>query len=616
LTDSSKRIGLSDGRTRTLMSRLLRRHVRPQSWRILLALACMAAAAAATAALAYQMEPVIDRVFAEGNRDALLTVAVTVLAIFVVKGIATYGEAAIMTYVGQRIVADLQAAMFAHLMRADLGFFHDHAPGQLISRFTHDTNLLRGVVSTTLTGIGKDSLTLVFLVGLMFYQDWLLAGIAFFAFPTAVLPIARIGRRMRKVSASSQTRTGELSGLLDEVFQGARQVKAYGMEAYETRRAAAAIERLFGLLTKAGRIRAIAHPVMETLGGVAIVAVILYGGHQVIGGAKTPGAFFSFITALLLAYEPMKRLANLNAHLQEGLAAADRVFALLDTQPQITDRPNAKPLRVGGGAITFEGVSFGYGDRRSEGEGNDGLALSDLDLDIPAGWTVALVGPSGAGKSTVLNLIPRFFDVDTGRVLIDGQDVRDVTLASLRAAVALVSQESLLFDDTVRANILYGRPDASEEEMIAAAKAADAHGFISELPEGYDTPVGPRGVRLSGGQRQRVAIARAMLRDAPILLLDEATSALDTESERQVQLALGRLKRGRTTVVIAHRLSTVVSADRIYVMDRGTVVEWGTHAELIARDGAYARLYSLQFAPEASEAAEPEASEATRRAQA
>ena len=595
MTDSSNRIGLVDSRTRPLMGRLLRRNVRPQAGRIVLALVCMAVAAAATAALAYQMEPVIDRVFTEADRGALLGIALTVLAIFVVKGAASYGQAVIMTYVGQRIVADLQTAMFRHLMNADLGFFHNHAPGQLISRFTHDTNLLRAAVSTTLTSLGKDSLTLVFLVGLMFYQDWLLAAVAFFVFPTAVLPIARIGRRMRKVSKSSQTQAGELSGLLDETFQGARQVKAYGMEAYETGRAAAAIERLFHLLTKAGRIRAIAHPVMETLGGVAIVAVILYGGHQVIEGTKTPGAFFSFITALLLAYEPMKRLASLNAQMQEGLAAADRVFALLDMHPRITDRPGAKPLQVNGGAIALQQVGFSYD---SEGDGSP--ALHDLSLDIPAGWTVALVGPSGAGKSTVLNLIPRLFDVDSGHVRIDGQDVRDITLDSLRAAIALVSQESILFDDTVRANILYGRPEASEAEMIAAAKAADAHHFISALPDGYDTPVGPRGVRLSGGQRQRIVIARAMLRDAPILLLDEATSALDTESERQVQLALGRLKRGRTTVVIAHRLSTVVSADRIYVMDRGAIVESGSHAELIARDGAYARLYSLQFAPDAA----------------
>jgi subfamily B ATP-binding cassette protein MsbA len=396
---------------------------------------------------------------------------------------------------------------------------------------------------------------------------------------------------MRKVSTSSQVQTGELTGLLDEAFQGARQVKAYGMEAYEGARAGAAIERLFGLLTKAARVRAATHPIFETLGGVAIVGVMLYGGHQVMEGGKTPGAFFSFITALLLAYEPLKRIANLNAQLQEGLAAADRLFALLDTAPGIVDRPGATPLAIAGGAVALRDVSFSYGSD------TDAVpALDRLDLTVPAGATVALVGASGAGKSTVLNLIPRFFDATSGHVTIDGQDVRDVTLASLRAALALVSQESMLFDDTVRANILYGRPGASEAEMIEAAQAADADGFIRALPQGYDTAVGPRGEKLSGGQRQRVAIARAMLRDAPILLLDEATSSLDSESEHQVQAAIQRLTEGRTTLVIAHRLSTVVGADRIYVLDRGRAVESGTHAELIARGGAYARLYALQFA--------------------
>ena len=582
---------LADTRTRVLAGRLMREHVRPQAGRIAFALGCMAVVAATTAALAKQMEPILDQVFAQGSMDTLVTISATVLVIFVIKGIAGYGQAVAMNHVGQRIVADLQRRLFGHLMASDLAFFHDNSPGQLISRFTNDTTLLRNAVSSTLTSLGKDLLTLVFLVGLMAYQDWKLACVSFIVGPPAAIAIARLGKRMRKVSKSSQVQTGELTGLLDEAFQGARQVKAYGMEAYESARAGAAVERLFGLLTKAARVRAATHPIFETLGGVAIVAVMLYGGHQVMQGGKTPGAFFSFITALLLAYEPLKRIANLNAQLQEGLAAADRLFALLDTAPAIVDRPGAKALAISGGAIALRDVSFSYGTG-----GNAVPALDRLDLTVPAGATVALVGASGAGKSTVLNLIPRFFDATTGHVTIDGQDVRDVTLASLRAALALVSQESMLFDDTVRANILYGRPGAGEAEMIAAAQAADADGFIRALPQGYDTEVGPRGVKLSGGQRQRVAIARAMLRDAPILLLDEATSSLDSESERQVQAAIQRLTEGRTTLVIAHRLSTVVRADRIYVLDRGRAVESGTHAELIARGGAYARLYALQFA--------------------
>ncbi len=374
------------------------------------------------------------------------------------------------------------------------------------------------------------------------------------------------------------------------------------MEAQETARADAAIERIRHLIMKSTRVRNALHPIMEVLGGLAVVAVITYGGSQVIGGHKDAGAFFAFITALLLAYEPLKRLARLNTNLQEGVAAARRVFALLDRQPRLTEHPDARPLRLTHGEVRLDGVRFAYpGDDADRAESDAtgasaGAALHDVTLRAPGGATCALVGPSGAGKSTVLSLIPRFFDVDAGSVTVDGQDVRDVTVASLRDSLALVSQEAVLFDDTVRGNIAYGSPDADEAAIVRAAQAACADGFIRELPQGYATPVGPRGTRLSGGQRQRIAIARAMLKDAPILLLDEATSALDTESERRVQDALATLMRGRTALVIAHRLSTVMNADVIYVLDGGRVVESGTHAELLARGGAYARLYRLQVA--------------------
>jgi subfamily B ATP-binding cassette protein MsbA len=409
-------------------------------------------------------------------------------------------------------------------------------------------------------------------------------------FPLAIHPIIGIGRRIRRVSANTQAEIGQLTTLLNQTFQGARHVKAYGMEGYEERRASGLFERLFALVDRAGRTRSRASPMMETLGGAAIAVVILYGGHQVISGARTPGALFSFITALLLAYQPLKSLANLNASLQEGLAAAERVFEVLDVEPTIRDMPGARPLHVSGGEIRFEEVCFGYTP--------GAMALDSVSLTVPAGRTVALVGPSGAGKSTILNLIPRFFDVDEGSIRIDGQDVRSVTLASLRGAIALVAQEVSLFDDTVHANIAYGRFGASSTEIEAAARAAGVDEFIRKLPQGYDTLVGEHGVRLSGGQRQRVAIARAMLKDAPILLLDEATSALDSESERQVQAALRALMRGRTTLVIAHRLSTVQGADLICVVDRGRVVEIGRHADLLAREGLYARLHAMQFAEE------------------
>jgi subfamily B ATP-binding cassette protein MsbA len=566
---------------------LARDFMRPHVRRVLFAFLLMGLAAGGTAGRAWLMEPVLDRIFVAREGSLLLLIAGGALGLALVKGLADYGEAVLMTRVGQRVIADVQIALFARLMRADLAYFHAHPSGTLISRFTSDAALLRGAAANVLAGIGKDALTVIFLVGVMFYQDWLLALISFFVFPLAIRPIVAIGRRIRRVTASAQAEIGQFTTLLNQTFQGARHVKAYGMEEYEERRASGLIERLFSLIDRGTRTRSRASPIMETLGGTAIAVVILYGGHQVISGARTPGALFSFITALLLAYQPLKSLANLNASLQEGLAAAQRIFEVLDVEPAIRDMPGAKPLHVAGGEIRFDNVRFGY---------VPGTPVIDgLSLTVPAGHTVALVGPSGAGKSTILNLIPRFYDIERGSVAIDGQNVRLVTIASLRGAIALVAQEVSLFDDTVRANIAYGRFGASSAEIEEAARAAAADAFTRELPQGYDTIVGEHGIRLSGGQRQRIAIARAMLKNAPILLLDEATSALDSESERQVQRALNALIRGRTTLVIAHRLSTIQGADLICVVDRGQIVETGRHPELLARGGLYARLYAMQF---------------------
>ena len=573
-----------------LVRRLVREQLWPQRGRILLTFICMVLVGGASASMIYLLKDVVDDVLVSRDRTMLYLLPAIIIGLALVSGIAGYFEAVNMEVLGHRMVANLQRLMYRGIIRADLQFFHDNSVGRLISRFINDAGLLRFSVAKALTGLMKDSLLVIFLVTILIVHNWFLALLTVVVFPLALYPIVRIGKRMRKISRNTQVETGEMTTLLDETFQGARHVKAYTMEEQETARATVAIEKIFFLTRKAARVQAISRPLMESLGGIAMALAILYGGSQVIDGEMTTGELASFLAALLAAYKPMKNIANLNATLQQGLAAAQRVFSILDIEPQIADRDGAAPLAQVRGEIKFDDVRFSYSSK--------GTALNGIDLDIAAGKTVALVGPSGAGKSTILNLIPRFYDPQGGTVTIDGQDVRDVTLESLRDAIALVSQEISLFDETIRANIAYGKPGATEEEITRAAIDADAHDFISALPDGYDTHVGGRGVKLSGGQRQRIAIARAMVKDAPILLLDEATSALDTETERQVQGALARLKQGRTTVVIAHRLSTIVDADTIFVMEDGRVVETGSHAELLAREGAYSRLYALQFSDE------------------
>ncbi|MFP6760566.1 MAG: ABC transporter ATP-binding protein [Rhodospirillales bacterium] len=578
---------LHENTTYALVKRLLKESVRPYLKWIGFALVGMVFVAGATAASAWLMKPVINDVFVAKNKEFLLPISIAVLVTFAIKGFANYAQSVIMHFVGQRIITDTQHRLYGHLTRMDLGFFHQTPTGNLISRFTVDINMMRAAVSNALTGIGKDFLTLIFLVGVMFIQDWYLAVIAFVVFPVAILPIVKLGQRIRKVTVSTQEEIGQFTTLLEQTIQGARVVKAYRMEEYEKGRFRKIAERVFQLVFKSARIRSMASPIMETLGGVAVALVIFYGGFRVIEQSMNPGAFFSFITALLLAYEPMKRLANLNASLQEGLASAQRLFGLLDTKPNIIDKPNAATLKIKGGNIVLNQVNFSYIPEHP--------VINGVSLSVPAGKLVALVGPSGAGKSTILNLIPRFYEVDSGIIKIDGIDVRDATLDSLRRNIALVSQEIILFDDTVRANIAYGRPDASEKEITQAAKNAAAHDFIQAMSNGDDTYVGERGTKVSGGQRQRLAIARAMLKNAPILLLDEATSSLDAESEREVQAALMELMKGRTTLVIAHRLSTVIEADLIHVIDNGKLVESGNHPELLSKNGTYARLYALQF---------------------
>ncbi|MEZ5931377.1 MAG: ABC transporter ATP-binding protein [Alphaproteobacteria bacterium] len=587
---------LSDDASR----RLWRDHIRNQTRWLIFAVICMVAFSGVTSAQAFLVKPALDEVFFNRDRTMLWLIPIAILALTVIKMASGYGQDVLMGRVGQRIIADLQKRIFSHLMRADLGYFLERGPGPLISGLTFDTQQLRTAVSIAFTGIARDMFTVVGLTGVMFYQDWRLACLAFIGIPIASTIIVRIGQRVRKVARQSQAQMARLTARLEQTFQGVRQVKADNREDHEAEFAHGLIERLFKLNYKAVRMQAIASPSTELIGGVAIALIIGYGGYQVIEGHMTPGTFFSFITAMLLLSRPLKALAKLNTQIQSGLAAADRIYTVLDHEPVVKDAADAKPLVTEGGAIRLDRVTFGYLPSRR--------TIDSLTLDIPAGKTVALVGASGAGKSTILNLILRFYDVDEGALSIDGQDIRGVTLSSLRGSIALVSQDVDLFDDTVRANIGYGRVDADEAEIIEAATSAAAHDFIMELPQGYDTIIGPSGYTLSGGQRQRLGIARAMVKNAPILLLDEATSALDSEAEQKIQQALKRLMQGRTTVVIAHRLSTIVGADLIAVMSQGRIVEKGSHQELLQAGGVYARLYQRQFADQTFDDLIPDAS--------
>ncbi len=572
------------------MYRRLLKFLKPYFWpHFSLAMVCMIAFGATGGAIPFLVQRIFDDVFARKDQNALLILPFVIVGVFVFRGTTNFGQSYLTDYVGLRIVNDIRDALNRHMQSLSLSFFQRHATGTLIARVNSDVMLVRSALTDAVASLLRDTTSLLALVVVAFLKDWVLAAIASVVFPLSVYPVTRLTKGIKRFTRRGQVTTGSLTNLLQESIQGNRIVKAFGMEQYESQRFADENQRLFRQTIRASRMRAVVNPAMELISSFAIGGVVWYGGSSVIGGGRTQGEFMAFMAAMFLMYQPFKNLTRTYTMIQQGMVGAERIFEVLDEEPEIRSRPNARPAAPFSQEIEFHNVSFGYGRK---------LVLRDVNLKIRAGEMVALVGVSGVGKSTLADLIPRFYDVSSGRITLDGVDIRDLTLESLRLQIGIVTQNTFLFNDTVKNNIAYGDHTKDMDHIVAAARAAHAHDFIMATPRGYDTSIGEMGTRLSGGQRQRLAIARALLKNAPILILDEATSSLDSESERLVQEALELLMVGRTVLVIAHRLSTIRKANRIVVLVDGTIVEEGTHEELLARKSEYSRLYTLQLLEE------------------
>jgi len=570
-----------------LTKRLFTTYVFPYKFKFALSIILMFVVAGTTAAHAYLVKPALDEVFVKKNVSVLVLIPVVIMIITVIKAMSSYFQMLLMNYVNIYITADLRKELYNHFIYSDISDLNRSSSGEMISKIMMDIGRITGGISTAVNGFFKQLVTLIALIGVMFYQSMELALIAFIGFPLAVYPVYKIGKKLRHLSFGDQAIAQKFLSQMDDSLQYGKLVKSYNCEAFEANRMSKIIDGMTKIGKKITRLSLISSPFVEMLGGIGVALVIWYGGLQVLDGTTTPGAFFSFFTAMMMAYKPLKSVSGMNSGIQLGLGATERYFTTIDQKPTIKDKPNAKIIKNPKGNIKFEDVNFSYI--------KDKTALNGINLNIDSGKVVALVGPSGGGKSTLMSMILRFYDPKSGKITLDGNDLKDLTIDSLRQSMSVVNQEVMMFDDTIIENIRYGKEDATEEEIIKAAKMAEADEFIKDLPNKYHTAIGQNGIMLSGGQRQRIAIARAILYNSPILLLDEATSALDPISEHLVKNALNKLMKGKTTIVIAHRLSTVMHADKICVVMNGEIVEEGTHKELLKKDGDYANLYNKQF---------------------
>jgi len=575
-----------DEESRALLRRFLAEWVWPRRAEFIWTLVLTAGLAAATGGYPTVIKLSFDTLMKgeEGGTGLLKWVLAAIVGITAMRSIFLYLQSVATNRFVLRITTDIQQLAFTHLVDADFARISREAPGRLVSKLTNDIGFIQTAITAAMNSAIRDSLSVIALLVSMLYLDWKMTLFVLSVYPIAAVPIAMISQRLRRVAKQTQNQLGDMTSLLAENLAGARLIKSFQLEDYTARKLSDSFEHGFRLRMKAVKTRSRLDPMLEALGGIAVAGVVALAYLRISSGISTVGDFMGFVTALLMAAQPIRALGNLSGRVQEGLAALESVYELIDEKPKVVDRPGAKPLAIASGALSFRNVGFSYRPDSKD------RAVTDFSLEVPGGATVALVGRSGSGKSTIINLVPRLFDVTEGAIRVDGQDVRDVTLASLRGQVAIVSQDITLFDDTIAANIALGKLGASEDEIRAAAQASAAHDFIMAKPQGYHTLVGDGGDRLSGGERQRIALARAILKDAPILLLDEATSALDNESERLVQEALAKFTRNRTTLVIAHRLSTVQRADLICVMEDGRIIERGRHGELIASKGVYSRL--------------------------